>query len=215
MGVQAKEKQERIQQLIESLGAGHVDTSVQAQLKELLREFHDGFTLSDKELGCTDVITHTIDMEGRSPIRQPPRRIPFALRSKVEEMVTGMLDQGIVQSSQSPWASQIVLVAKKDGTTRFCVDYCHLNVATKMDTYPLPHTDDCLDLLTNNHWFSTLDLASGYWQVQLEESSREKTAFTTHVGLFEFRVMPFRLCNAPATFQRLMERVLEGLVGDI
>ena len=207
-----KEKQERIQQLIESLGVGHLDTSVRAQLKALLREFHDGFALSDKELGCTDVITHTIDMEGRSPIRQPPRRIPFALRSKVEEMVTGMLDQGIVQPSQSAWASQIVLVAKKDGSTRFCVDYRRLNAATKVDMCPLPCADDCLDLLANNCWFSTLDLASGYWQVQLEESSREKTAFTTHVGLFEFWVMPFGLCSAPATFQRLMERVLAGWV---
>lgn len=145
-----KEKQERIQQLIESLGVGHLDTSVGAQLKALLREFHDGFALSDEELGCTDVITHTIDKEGTSPIRQPPRCIPFALHSKVEEMVAGMLDQGIVQPSQSPWASPIVLGAKKDGSTHFCVDYRRLNAATKMDMYPLPHTDDCLDLLANN-----------------------------------------------------------------
>ena len=84
---------------------------------------------------------------------------------------------------------------------------------TKMDVYPPPRIDDTLDLLANNRYYSTLDLASGYWQVQMDNASQEKTAFTTHVGLFEFKVMPFGLCNAPATFQQLMETVLHGLVG--
>ena len=100
---------------------------------------------------------------------------------------------------------------KKDGGTRFCVDYRQLNDATIKDAYPLPRIDDTLDMLAGKQWFSTLDLASGYWQVSLSKEARAKTAFATHSGLFQFRVMPFGLCNAPATFERLMDRVLQGL----
>ena len=133
----------------------------------------------------------------------------------MEEMVERMQDQGVVQPSRSPWGGPIVLVAKKDGSTHFCVDYRRLNTATKMDVHPLPRIDDSLDLLAGSQCFSTLDLASGYRQVKMDPESQEKMAFVTHSGLFKFRVMPFGLCNAPATFQRLMEAVLAGLARDV
>ena len=100
---------------------------------------------------------------------------------------------------------------KKDGTTRFCVDYRKVNDVTIKDAYPLPRVDDTLDTLAGSVWFSTLDLKSGYWQVKVAPEDREKTAFCTQEGLFEFNVMPFGLCNAPATFQHLMDSVLAGL----
>jgi len=100
---------------------------------------------------------------------------------------------GIVQPSSSPWASPIVLVQKKDGTLRFCVDYHGLNSVTKKDTFPLPRIDDLLDQVGHSHYFST----SGYWQIGMHPDSQEKTAFITHSGLYEFQVMPFGLCNAP------------------
>ena len=130
---------------------------------------------------------------------------------KEEDCVTEMLTGGQIEASDSPWSSPVVLVTKKDGGTRFCVDYRQLNDATIKDAYPLPRIDDTLDMLAGKQWFSTLDLASGYWQVSLSQAARAKTAFATHSGLFQFRVMPFGLCNAPATFERLMDRVLQGL----
>ena len=125
--------------------------------------------------------------------------------------VTEMLEQGLIEPSTSPWASPIVLAKKKNGSWRFCVDYRKLNDVTRKDSYPLPRIDDTLDRLAGMQWFSTLDLKSGYWQVEMEPQDKEKTAFTTGSGLWQFTVMPFGLCNAPATFERLMDRVLAGL----
>ena len=134
---------------------------------------------------------------------------------EVDKHIDDMLERGVIEPSSSPWSAGVVLAKKKDGSTRFCVDYCKLNEATIKDSYPLPRIDESLDLLSGAQWFSTLDLCSGYWQVELEPDAKPKTAFVTKRGLFQFNVMPFGLCNAPASFERLMETVLSGLQWDV
>ena len=122
-----------------------------------------------------------------------------------------MEEKDVIRLSSSSRASPIVLVKQQDGTHRFCVDYRKLNAVTRKDAYTIPRIDDTLDTLSGAAWFSTLDMVSGYWQVEVGEEDREKTAFCTPCGLYEFNVMPFGLCNGPATFQRLMDLVLAGL----
>ena len=122
-----------------------------------------------------------------------------------------MLKSGVISPSDSPWASPVVLVRKKDGSIRFCVDYRKLNVITLKDAYPLPNIEDAVNTLSGAKYFCTLDLASGYWQVELTDEAKRKSAFVTREGLFEWNVMPFGLSNAPATFERLMELVLRGM----
>ena len=180
-------------------------------LMALVLEFANLFALDSSELSCTSTVTHKVDTGEHPPVKQVPRQVPFALRGKVCQLVQEMLEQGVIKPSSSPWANPIVLVTKKDGSTRFCMDYRRLNSLTKIDVHPLPQIDDSHDLLAETQFFSSLDLASGYWQVGMEKESREKMAFTTHAGLYEFTEMPFGLCNAPATFQ---ENVLAGLARD-
>jgi hypothetical protein len=200
-------KQEALQNLVEN--ASGLNPQEREQLCALLLQYTDVFAESHDDFGRTGKIRHEIDTGASAPIRQNVRRVPPAKREEVEKLLDEMCKKKVVQPSTSPWASPVVLVRKKDGSTRFRVDYRKVNNVTRKDAYPLPRIDETLNTLAGSKWFSTLDLISGYWQVEMSE--KDKTAFCTPCGLFEFNVMPFGLCNAPATFQRLMELVLAGL----
>lgn len=193
-----------------------LDQAQQAHLLSLLNEYRDVFASSLKT-GRTGAAQHRIDTGNAAPIKQQPRRFPLTKRNKVGQMIQDMQQQDVIKPSSSPWVSPVVLVKKRDGSTRFCVDYRRLNDVIKKDSYPLPlpRIDDTFDAIAGSSWFSTLDLRSGYWQVEMDPRDREKTAFSTGDGLWQFKVMPFGLCNAPATLERLMDQVLKGLPLDV
>ena len=188
-----------------------VPPEIRERLQKLLTEFKDIFSANDRDLGRTSISTHRIETGDARPVRQPLRRHPLPHRATIDSQLDSMLADGIIEPAVSEWAANVVLARKKDGSLRFCIDYRQLNDRTKKDSYPLPRIDECLDALAGGGWFSTLDLRSGYHQVAMEPNDADKTAFVTRRGIFRWKVMPFGLCNAPATFQRLMDIVLSGL----
>ena len=199
-----------LQRIVDSIDSD-LSPAEQSTVYDLLLKHQTAFGTPEQPFGRTTLVQHSIHTESTIPIKQPVRRPPFHLREEAHQEVTKMLDQGVIEPSDSPWASPVVLVKKKDGSLRYCIDYRRLNDITIKDSYPLPRIDESLDSLAETRYFSTLDLASGYWQIGLDEEAKKKSAFCTTSGLFQFNVMPFGLTNAPATFQRLMERVLSGL----
>ena len=180
-------------------------------LKNLVTEYRDVFSLENENLGYCDTIKHTIDVGDIPPIRQRFRRLNPPIRDEVNKELLKMERQNIIEKSVSPWCSPLVPVRKRDGKIRICVDYRKLNSVTKMNSYPLPNIEDNLSQFTGARFFSTLDLRSGYHQVALDEESKEKTAFATEGGLYQYRVMPQGACGSPATFQNLMNVVLSGI----
>ena len=165
--------------------------------------------------GTTDLITHCIQTGSHSPIYVPPYRLPKADKDLLDKDLKQMLEQGIIQPSTSEWAVSLLYVPKKDGTKRPVVNYWKLNSISKTDPYPLPHIDDLIDNLGKAKFISALDLTKGYWQVPIEGKSREKTAFITPQGKYEFLKMPFGLMGAPSTFQHLMDMEHENLLQPI
>uniref|UniRef100_A0A914DQ94 RNA-directed DNA polymerase n=1 Tax=Acrobeloides nanus TaxID=290746 RepID=A0A914DQ94_9BILA len=212
----AKSEVDRISKIVSLLEPHSSDLS-NLQIGEfyaLINEFSDVFALKDQDLTQTDLVMHKIELTNTTPVRLPPRPVPFKLREEVANMMQDYLERGIVRPSKSPYSNPIVLVRKKDGSLRFCVDYRMLNSRTKKDAYPIPNIDHLLLTLGKKQYFSSLDLMSGYWQIAMDPDSVELTAFPAMNGLFEFVVMPFGLTNAVATFERFMERVMDGLLND-
>ncbi|GBC49993.2 retroviral-like aspartic protease 1 [Rhizophagus irregularis DAOM 181602=DAOM 197198] len=195
------------------LHLGPLDYHQQSQFQQLLSDYADICAKSQTEIGKTNVIKHKIITKDATPISQPPYRCNPKYREFLQGEITRMESQRLIRKSASPWASPVVIVDKKGGEKRLCIDYRKLNAVTKADAYPLPRIDDMLESFSNATWFTTLDLASGYWQVAMDPADVEKTAFITPFGLYEFLVMPFGLAYAPGTFQRLMNRILQEYLG--
>ena len=192
---------------VETVDLSALTEQEQVQVRSLLRRYSSVFSTHEGDLGCTSLVCHEIPLVDDVPVRQRHRRVPPSEYEAVKAHINQLLEDQVIRESSSPYASPIVLVRKKDGSLRMCVDYRLLNAKTRKDAFPLPRIEESLDALAGAQWFSTLDLASGYNQVSVAEQDRQKTAFCTPFGLFEWNRMPFGLCNAPSTFQRLMQRL--------
>ena len=182
------------------------------KVQNLLNAHTTVFSTGKYDLGRTDVVKHSIHTQpGTKPIKQRPYRHGPAQEEEIERQVKELAENGLISEGHGAWSSPVVLVLKKDQSWRFCVDYRKLNDVSQKDAYPLPRIDDSLDALGGSKLFSTLDLTSGYWQVELDDDAKEKSAFATRTGLWQWNVLPFGLTSAPSTFERLMETVLRGL----
>jgi len=183
-----------------------------AELKNFLSKNHDVFALSTAEMGCTDVVTHKIELSDPTPVKDKVRPIPPGAYTELKKHLAELLSAGVIKESKSPFSSNTVLVRKKDGSLRLCVDYRRLNAKTIRDAYTIPRVDTLLDSLKGARYFASLDLLSGYHQVKMHPEHAERTAFSAGpFGFYQYEKMPFGLTNSPSTFQRLMEKVLEGL----
>ena len=180
------------------------------KFRDLFQSYRDVFAFTDDQLGKTSLVQRVIDTGDALPIKQRPYRTSPQCKRDIDRQVVDMLRKGIIRESVSPWSSPVVLVKKKDGSFRFCVDLRKVNALTK-DSFPMPLVSDTLDALSGTKYFCTLDLKSGCWQIEMHPESREKTAFVTQNGLYEFNVMPFGLPNSGASFQRLMGHIVRGL----
>ena len=189
----------------------HLPDEYRTDIINLLNSFPE---VCADQPGTCHLVKHEIKLEdGHHAIKQPPYRLPPAKRERMKAAVKYLLDLGLAEPSSSPWASPCLLVPKSDGTDRLCTDYRHLNKITVPDAFPLPRLDDMIDSVGHAIFVSKIDLLRGYYQIPLADHDKEKTAFVTPDGLYQYRYMPFGLCNAPASFQRMINLVIQDLPG--
>ena len=187
--------------------------NLNSDFKQLLIDFQDTFSRSSHDLGRTHLVEYEINLQpGTKPIKQAPYRLPLAKRQEVENEIKLMAEKDLIEESFSPWSSPVIIVPKKSGGIRFCIDYRNLNKVTIQDSQALQRIDDSLDALGGAKWFSKLDLRGGFHQIGVKRQDRPKTAFCIPGGgLWQFKVMPQGSTNSPAVFERLMEQVFHNL----
>lgn len=207
------EKKTAIKEMVDSVN--HLTDEQRKKLLSVLYKNIDRFSLRGENMERTDTVLHEIDTAEARPFKERLRNYSSSIQTTIDKEVKKMLDEGIIQPSHSPYASNLLLVRKPDPSSeggvknRVCASFVQLNKQTVKDSYPLPLIQSIFDRIGASKWFTTMDLLNGFWQVMIKPEHRYKTAFITSRGLFEFVVMAFGLCNAPATFQRLMDTVIK------
>lgn len=211
-GQQTGSKCKSLEELGVQIPSDTLSQDQQSKVTDFLEGWKHIFSSGPTDLGCTNLVEHEIELTEQKPFKEPYRRIPPGMVEEVREHLKDMIDAGAIRESKSPFSSNVVLVRKKDGSLRFCIDFRKLNSRTVRDAYSLPRIEETIDNLSGSRYFSKLDLRSGYWQVAMSEVDKPKTAFSVGpLGFFECNRMAFGLTNAPATFQRLMERTMGEL----
>lgn len=185
-----------------------IDTIPDNSVPVILQEFTDVFLDEFPSIPPDRKIEHVIDTANAQLIANPAYRMSPRELDTLRAQLSSLTEKGLIRPSMSPWSSPVVFVNKKDGTLRLCVDYRAVNAVTVRNRFPLPRLDECFDRLSNAKFFSKIDLQQGYHQVRIRDTDIPKTAFSTRYGHFEFRVLPFGLCNAPSTFQKLKTTIL-------
>ena len=197
---------------LDAFQTSHLSDDDAMELKSFLSKHSDLFALSTTEMGCTDVTTHRIELDDPTPFKDKVRPIPPGAYDELKTHLAELLSAGVITESKSPFSSNMVIIRKRCGALRLCIDFRRINAKTIKDAYTIPRVDTLLDSLKGARYFASIDLISGYHQVKMHPEHCERTAFSAGpFGFFEFKKMPFGLCNSPSTFQRLMEKVLEGL----
>lgn len=204
---QQKEKSREIKKTIEGAVSHLTHHDERQQLSSILQQYTSLFDTSKPRIAKTH-LHHTIPTGDSKPVNSRPYRIPPEKQEVIDNEIKSMAENGLIRPSQSAWSSPVVLVKKKDGKYRFCVDYRRLNAVTMKDSYPLPHIEDTIKQLGGSSYFSKLDLKSGYFQLPIDENDKSKTAFITSRGLWEFNVLPQGLKNSPPSFQRVLNNLL-------
>ena len=208
------ERQDLLLDKLDLSGLEEWPTEQAEKARRLLKEYHNIFFLEKQDMGHTKAAEHKIFLKDPDtpPFKERFRRIPPPQLDEVRDHLKLMLDAGVIRPSNSPWCNAVVLVRKKDGSLRFCIDFRKLNSLTVKDSHPLPRICEMLESLAGAAHYSTFDMNSGFWQVPMSPESKQYTAFTLgSMGLYECESMPFGLCNAPPTFQRLMLNCLGEL----
>ena len=204
-------RQEKLLERLNLDRLAHWSSENAAVVRELVLAYHDVFALESNEFGCTSAIEHEIRIENSEPFKEWFRRIPPPLLEEVCTSLRDMLEVETIHPSQSPWCNAVVLVWKKNSTLHFCVNFRHLNVWMKKNSYPLPHIQEALESMVGSAHFSSIDFKLGFWQIKMAPESQQYMAFRVgNLRFYEFTRMPFGLCNAPATFQHPMQNTLGG-----
>ena len=214
------ENGKKLDNISELIRLGHLNSEEKFHLLKLCKKYSDIFYKEDDTLTFTNKVKHGIPTSNDNPIYTKSYRYPYVHKEEVKRQIEDMLEQGIIRPSYSPWSSPVWIVPKKADASgrqkwRLVIDYRKLNEKTISDRYPLPNISEILDKLGRCMYFSTIDLASGFHQIEMDAKDVQKTAFTVEGGHYEYIRMPFGLKNAPSTFQRIMDNILGELVGKI